>query len=182
MTIVWSRNTVRECSHLSFFCGGDSFCEVVGRQQNTHDMFAWVTRRSLSLLKRLADLSSSLERPADLCLQSKITEYCLSKSHAEVWTSSSPHVFFCLWLVIGTDILSFFPVIFWSYLQMEISVTPSIGNKLYSRHHILYLNSLWKPIYWCYLETTLNKQSSSMALCRELSLYITFFGISTFWK
>ena len=27
------------------------------------------------------------------------------KSHAEVWTSSSLHIFFCLWLVIGTYIL-----------------------------------------------------------------------------
>ena len=29
----------------------------------------------------------------------------------------------------------FFPVICWSYLRTEISVTLSIVNKLYSRHH-----------------------------------------------
>ena len=52
--------------------------------------------------------------------------------------------FFCLWLVIGTYILPFFPVICWSYLRTEISVTLSIGNKLYSRHHILYFTFLWK--------------------------------------
>ena len=34
--IVCSRNTVREGSHISFFCGGDPFCEVVRRLENRH--------------------------------------------------------------------------------------------------------------------------------------------------
>ena len=36
------------------------------------------------------------------------------------------------WLVIGTYVLPFFPVICWAYLQTEISVTLSLGYKLYS--------------------------------------------------
>ena len=88
---------------------------------------------------------------------------CLFKSPAEVWTSSSLHIF-CLWLVIGTYILpGFFPIICWSYLQMEISVTLPIGNKLYSRHHILYFSFQWKPLCWCYLVTALNLLSSSLS-------------------
>ena len=66
--------------------------------------FAWETSGPLPSLERSADLSSSLERPVDLspslqrpvdlCFQSKITDLILSlKSHAEIWTSSSPHVF-----------------------------------------------------------------------------------------
>ena len=54
------------------------------------------------------------------------------------------HIFFCLWLVIGTYILpGFFPVICWSYQWMEISVLLSIGNKLYSHHHHLFFSFLW---------------------------------------
>ena len=71
---VWSRNTVRESSHISFLCGGDPWCVLERQPENTHDMFAWVTRRSLPSLERPADLSPLLERPADLCLQSKITD------------------------------------------------------------------------------------------------------------
>ena len=36
-TIVCSRNTVRENSHISFFCSGYPFCEVVRRPENTHE-------------------------------------------------------------------------------------------------------------------------------------------------
>ena len=55
----------------------------------------------------------------------------------------------------------FCPVIYWSYLWTEISVTLSIGNKLDSRHHNLYFSFLWKPL-WCNLATTLNLLSSSL--------------------
>ena len=72
MAFVWSRNTVRESSHISFFCGGDPFREVVRRPENTHgraDRFAWVTSRP----------PPSLEWSSGLCFQSKIqTLYCLS--------------------------------------------------------------------------------------------------------
>ena len=30
-----SRNTVRESSHISYFCDWHPFCEVVGRPENT---------------------------------------------------------------------------------------------------------------------------------------------------
>ena len=39
-TIVCSRNTVRESLYISFFSGGDHFCEVVRRPENRHNMFA----------------------------------------------------------------------------------------------------------------------------------------------
>ena len=91
------------------------------------------------------------------------TLYCLLKSNAGIWTRLFAHVFFCLWLVIGTYILPgfFFSVICWSYLRTEISVSLSIGNKLYSRQHILYFSFLWKPLCWCYLGTALDLPSSS---------------------
>ena len=47
VTFLWRRNTVRESSHIFFFCGGDPFCEVVRLPQNTHggaDRFVWVTK------------------------------------------------------------------------------------------------------------------------------------------
>ena len=47
------------------------------------------------------------------------------------------------WLVIGTWILPFFPVICWFYQRTEISVTLSMGNKLYSRHHLLFFSFMW---------------------------------------
>ena len=110
---------------------GDPFCEVVRWLENIHEELT-------GLLQWPADLSSSLEWPADFFLHysPKLQSlYCLFKSHAEVWTSSLLHIFFCLWLVIRTYILLvfwFFLLICWSHLQMEISVTLSIGNKSYS--------------------------------------------------
>ena len=114
---MWSRNTIRESSHISFFCGKDPLCVLEWWPENIHDMFARVTSRSLP----------SLERPEDLSFSPKLqTLYCLFKSHVQVWTFSSLHIFFCLWLVIRTYIIR------WSYLWTETSVTLSIGNKLYS--------------------------------------------------
>ena len=88
-----SRNTVRESSHISFFCGEDPFCEVVGRPENIH-----------------GELTGLLEWPAGLCLQSKITDLILSFlvpcGYRNILFA---HVFFCLWLVIGTYLLPFFP-------------------------------------------------------------------------
>ena len=146
-----SRNTVRESSHISFFCGGDPFCEVVRRLENTHE-----------------ELTGLLEWPAGLCLQSKIqTLYCIFKPHADIWISSSPTYFSVYgWLSELTSFFCCFSVICWPYLQMEISVTLYIGNRLYSRHHILHFSFLWKPLCWCYLATTLNLLFTSTALCR----------------
>ena len=140
-----SRNTVGESSHISFFCGRAPFCEVVRRPENIHE-----------------EMTGLLEWPAGLRLQSKITDLILSFQVPCGYTNILfAHVFFCSWLVIGTFILPIFPVICWSYLRTEISVTLSIGNKLYSRHHILYFSFLWKPPCWCYLATALNLLSSS---------------------
>ena len=53
VTIVCNRNKVRECSHISFFCGGDPFCEVVRRPENTHEeltgLLEWPAGPSLRL-------------------------------------------------------------------------------------------------------------------------------------
>ena len=51
---MWSRNTVRESSHISFFRDGDPFCEEMRRPKNTHggaDRFTWVTSGSLPLVQ-----------------------------------------------------------------------------------------------------------------------------------
>ena len=97
------------------------------------DRSAWVTSGCLHSLEGPADLYPSLEWPVDLCLQSKITDLILFfKFQAEVWASSSPHVFFCWLLVMGTYILPFFPVICWLHPRTEICVTLSIGDKLHS--------------------------------------------------
>ena len=190
MTIECSRNTVRESSHIYFLWRGPflSRSATAGWHTRGADWSAWVTSRSLPSLKRPADLSLSLERPTDLsplferrvdlsprwsdqrisAFSPKLqTLYCLFKSIEEVWTSSSPHVFFSVygWLSELTY-FRFFTVICWSYLRTEISVTLSIGNKLYSRYHILYFSFLRKRLYWCYLATALNLLSSSMVLCR----------------
>ena len=107
---------------------------------------------------------------------------CLSDTQvspfAYIWISSSPtFFFFCLWLVIRTYILpGFFSVIYWPYLRTEIAVTLSIGNKLYSRHHILYFSFLWKPLCWCYLVTALIQ-------CQKTVLFqIIQFNIKTQFK
>ena len=82
VTFVWSRNTVRECSHISFFCGGDHFCEVVRRPENTH---------------KGVELTGLPERPADLCLLSKIADLILCfKSHVfSVYGWLSELTYFC---------------------------------------------------------------------------------------
>ena len=147
---VWSRNTIRKISHISFFCGGDPLCVLERRPENIHDMFAWVTAglalclkeqwvspfdwktsRPLPLFERPADLSLSLSDQWISTFSPNLqTLYCLFKSRAEVLTSFSPLAF--LWVVIWIYILRSFPVICWSYLRTEISVTLSIGNKSYS--------------------------------------------------
>ena len=173
---MWSRNTVRESSHIYFFCGRDPFCEVVRRSDNTHEELTGLLELPGCLFLRLKDQLTSPIRLSDHWISafcSKLrTLYCLFKSHADIWKSSSP-IYFSVygWLWELTS-FHFFPVICWFYLRTEISVTLSIGNKLYSPHHILYFSFLLKPLYWCYLATALNLLSSSTALCRLLSQYI----------
>ena len=155
---MWSRNTVRESSYLSFFCGGDPLCALGRRPENTHwgaDMFAWVTSRSLS--------------------QSKIADLIWSfNSHAEIWTRLFAHVFSVYGWLSELTYFHSFPAICWSSLRTEISVTLSIGNKLYSSPSYFIFLFPMKPICWYYLATALNLLSSSTALHRHLSQYITY--------
>ena len=94
---------------------------------------------------------------------------CLFKSHAEIWTSSSPHVF----SVYGrlselTYFRFFFSVICWSYLRKEISVPLSIGDKLYSSPSSFIFLSPVKPLCWCYFATALNLLISSTSPAKSI--------------
>ena len=92
-----------------------------------------------------------------------------------------PHIF-CLWLVIGTHILLFFPVICWSYLGTEIYVMLSIGNRLYSSPSSFIFSFLWNHFvdvilqpHWICLVPPRRKKSQ----------YITFLTIlffKMFWS
>ena len=165
---VWSRNTVRDSSHISFFCGRDPFCEVVWQLENTHggaDRFAWLT----------SGPPPSLEWPVGLSFSPKLqTLYCLS---SPMNTPLCPRIFLFMAGYQNLHTSSFFfSVICWSYLRTEISVILSTGNKLHSHHSSLYFSlcgrkitsTKWfsQPLCWCYLATALNLQSSSIALCR----------------
>ena len=122
-----SRNTVRESSHISFFCGEDPFCEVVQRQENIH-VGSW-------------QVCLSDQRVSPFCLRDQRisafspklqTLYCLFKSHAEIWISSSPTYFLFMapYRNLHTSVF-FSPVICWSYRRTEISVIQFAGNKLH---------------------------------------------------
>ena len=133
--IVCNRNTVRESLHIPFFCGGDPFCEVVRRPKNTYGELT-------GLLEWPAGLPLSLDRPADLCLQSNITDPLLSFQIP----CGSMNILFASrigWLSELSYFRFFSPVICWSYLRMEISVTLSMGNKLYSSPSSSILFFLW---------------------------------------
>ena len=90
VTILCSRNTVREFAHIFLLWRGPFLWSTAtaGKHTQGAGRSAWVTSGSLLSLERLADLptslersadlSPSLERPADLCLQSKITDIILS--------------------------------------------------------------------------------------------------------
>ena len=120
-TLLWSCATTGEHTQRNW--------QVCLSDQRV-SLFAWEIRGSLPFI--WATSGSLLSVPK---LQ---TLYCFFKSHAEIWTSSSLHVFF--WLVIGTYILPFFPR---KYVRTEISVTLSIGNKLYSSPSSFIFSFLW---------------------------------------
>ena len=108
---------------------GDPFCKVVRRPENTYggaDRFAWRTSGS----------PPSFEWPANLSFSPKLqTSYCLSSPTRKYEHASSPTYFLFMagyWNLHTSGV--FFPVICWSYLRTEISVTLSTGNKLHSRH------------------------------------------------
>ena len=106
---MWSRNTVSEISHISFYCGGTLFVKQSNGRRTLWgaDRSAWVTSWSLPSLKRPVDLSPSLDRPADLFLPSKITKLILSfKSHEH---ASSPMYFSVYGRLSECTYFGFFP-------------------------------------------------------------------------
>ena len=112
--IVCSSNTVRHSSHISFFCGGDPYCTVVQRPENTHE-----------------ELKGLFERPASLYLQSKITDLILSFQvpcgSINIHIASRVFLFVAGYLNLHTSV--FFRL--FVDLICEISVILSIGNKSY---------------------------------------------------
>ena len=134
VTFVWSKNTIRESSHIYFFGSGDPFCKVVWRPENTHggaDRFAWVASGYPPSLKSQAD-----PRPF---------AWTTSSSHPFAWATSRCPTYFLFmagYRNLYTSVF-IFPVICWSYLQTEISDILSTGNKLHSRHHTLFFSFLW---------------------------------------
>ena len=156
------RNTVRERSLIFFLLRRGPFLwssAMAGEHTRGADRsawvtsgphpFAWATSRSL---QQISAFSPKLQ-----------TLYYLFKSHADIWISSSPTYFSVFgWLSELTYFRFFFPVICWSYLRTKISVILSIGNNLYSRHHISYFSFQRKQLCWCYLATALNLLSSSL--------------------
>ena len=134
--IVCHRNTVRESSHISFFCGRDPFCEVVQQPENIHKELTDLLERPTGLCLRLRD-----QRTSPLCLSNHWISDISQKLQTLYSLSSLKRKyehFLCLtyFLLAGYWNLHTSggppPVIRWSYLWIEISVTQSIGNKLYS--------------------------------------------------
>ena len=169
---MWSRKIVRESLHiyLSFVAGtlcgiratarghtwhvclSDPQVSPFAWETNKHLAFAWATSGFLSFAWATSGSlpfawATSRSLPftwvtSRSAFSPKLqTLYCLFKSHAEVQTSSSLHILAGYWN-LHTSIF-FFPVICWSYLWTEISVILSTGNKLYSRHHLLFFSFLW---------------------------------------
>ena len=101
------------------------------RLENIHegvDRSAWVTSRSLPSLERSADLPLRL---SDQRISPSVQNYRPNIiSHAEIWTSCSPHVFSVYGYLSELIYFRFFPVICWSYLRTEMSVILSTCNKL----------------------------------------------------
>ena len=130
------------------------------RPENTYGELTGLLEWPVGLSLRLSDQRIS-------AFSSKLqTLYCLLKSHADTRMSSPPTYFSVYGWLSELTHFRFFSVICWSYLRTDISVTLSIGNKLYSRHHILYFSFLWKPLCWFNIATALNLLSSFTALCR----------------
>ena len=96
---------------------------------------------------------------SDQCVSASIQNYrpyiFFQLPRGNMNTTLRPHIF-CFWLVNGNYILPFFPVICWSYLRTEISVTLSTGNKI---HPPLFFFFPVKPLCWYYLPTPLLGQN-----------------------
>ena len=143
-------NWQRVCAYLSSVVG-DPFFKVVLRPENSHEELPGLLEWPACLSLRLRDQRTSplrFELPVNLCLQSKITNLILSFQvpcgSMNILFASRIFLFMAGYRNLHAS--GFFPLICWSYLRKEISVTLSIGNKLYSRHHILYFSFLGKHI------------------------------------
>ena len=146
---MWSRNTVRESLHMSFFCGGDPLCELERWPENIHGGAdsAWVTSGSLSSVQNY--------RPYIMFL--------LPCRNINMPLCPRIFLFMAGYRNLHTSV--FFPVICWSYLQTDISVTLSTSNKLHSWPSSFIFLFPVKPLCWCYLAIGVNLLSSSKALC-----------------
>ena len=157
-TLVWSRNAVRESSHLSFFC--------VGRKTHTGELtglLEWLADLCLRLRDqrisplRLSDQQTSTFSPKLQCI------CCLFKSHVEVWTSSSLHVFSVhSWL---SD-LTYFRFFFGNFcVRKYLSFNPLIKDYIF----IFPVKSLC----WCYFTTALNLFNYGTLSLAKLVYYIS---------
>ena len=125
-----SRNTVRESSHIYFFCGrGPLLSSETAKEHTQHvclgdslvSLFTWETSRSLPFT-----WATSRSLPS-------VQNYRPYIVFQVPWTrlfTSRIFLFMAGYQNLHTS--AFFPVICWSYLRTEISVTLSIDNKLYS--------------------------------------------------
>ena len=124
--VLCSGNTVRVSSHWSFFCGGYHFYEVVRWPENPDELLIGLFEWPAGLSLCLRDQQSSPLRLSDHWISSFSpnlqTLYCLFKSHAEVWTSSLPRIFYVYGWLSELTYYFLFSVICWSYLRTEISV------------------------------------------------------------
>ena len=154
---MWSRNTVS--SHIPFFCGGDPLCVFARRPENAH-----------------GELTGLLEWLAGLPLSPKLqTLYCFPIPTRKYEHASSPTYFLFMagYRNLHTSVFVFCLVNCWSYLRTEISITLSTSNKSHSSPSSFIFLFPVKPLCWSYLATALNLLSSSTALRRQLSQYIT---------
>ena len=162
-TFWWSSATAGEYTRL--VCLSDPQVSLFTWETSGSLPFAWSTSGSL---------------PRIFAFRPKVqTLCCLFKSHAEVWTSSSPHVFFCLWLVIGTYIILFFPVICSSICERKyLSLYPLAINYIF-RHP-----PLFSSLCWCYLVTikvSCNNTRLYLACCNKCWTLSRRFSHGDYW-
>ena len=156
-----SRNTLRESSHISFFCGGVPFCEVVQLSENIHDTFAWVTRRSLFAWENSRPLlfawatSGSLPRPK---LQ---TLYYLS-SPLNTPLRRRIFLFMAGYRNLHTSGLFSGNLLI---LSTNVNICHSIHRQqiIFSPSSFIFLFPV-RQLCWCYLATALNQLSTSSPL------------------
>ena len=141
-TTVCNRNTVRESSHIYFLWRGPFLWSIAMAGEHTReaDRSTWGTTRPLPF--RLSDQWISPLRLSDHWISPPVQNYRDYIVFSSPMRKYEHPLRLTYRLVIGTYMLPFFPVLCWSSLRTEISVTLSIGNELYSRHHNLFFDFL----------------------------------------